>query len=59
MVSRPSGRKNNKTILIEAEHKAFQQLVLQNLRPLFDAPLVLAKGLSYVSRFNWSARWAR
>lgn len=47
---RPPGRKNDKTLLLEAEHEAFQQLVLQNLRPLFDAQLNLAKGLSYVCR---------
>jgi hypothetical protein len=29
---RPLGRKNDKILLLEAEHEAFQQLVLQNLR---------------------------
>jgi hypothetical protein len=49
---RPPGRKNDKTLLLEAEHEAFQQLVLQNLRPLFDAQLSLAKGISHVYRVS-------
>jgi hypothetical protein len=53
---RPPGRKNDKTLLLEAEHEAFQQLVLQNLRPLFDAQLSLAKGLSFVYRVTEGPR---
>jgi hypothetical protein len=44
------GRKNDATLEPEAEREAFQQLVLQNLRPLFASQLALAKGLSYVYR---------
>ena len=32
------------------EHEAFQQLILQNVRPLFQAQLSLAKGTSHVYR---------
>lgn len=56
---RPLGRKNDKTLLIEAEHEAFQQLVLQNLRPLFDAQLSLAKGVSHVYRVSIGPRGGR
>lgn len=56
---RPPGRKNDKTLLLEAEHEAFQQLVLKNLRPLFDAQLSLAKGLSYVYRVSIGPRGGR
>jgi hypothetical protein len=47
---RPLGRKNDKALLLEAEHEAFQQLVLQNLRPLFDAQLSVAKGTAFIFR---------
>jgi hypothetical protein len=53
---RPPGRKNDKTLLLEAEHEAFQQLVLQNLRPIFGAQLSLAKGVSYVYRVRIGKR---
>jgi hypothetical protein len=56
---RPPGRKNNKTLALEAEHEAFQQLVLQNLRPLFDAQLSLAKGISQVYRVTTGPRGGR
>lgn len=53
---RPPGRKNDKTLLLEAEHEAFQQLVLQNLRPLFDAQLSVAKGASFIYRITEGPR---
>jgi hypothetical protein len=53
---RPPGRKNDKTLLLEAEHEAFQQLVLQNLRPIFAAQLSIAKGVSYVYRVRIGSR---
>ena len=56
---RPPGRKNNKTLLLEKEHDAFQQLVLQNVRPLFDAQLSLAKGISQVYRVSIGPRGGR
>src|SRR5690242_16795928 len=52
----PPGRKNDKTLLLEAEHEAFQQLVLQNLRPLFQSQLSVAKGVSYVYRVTEGPR---
>jgi hypothetical protein len=56
---RPPGRKNDKTLLLEAEHEAFQQLVLQNLRPLFDVQLSLAKGVSHIYRVTLGPRGGR
>lgn len=56
---RPVGRKNDKTLLLEAEHEAFQQLVLQNLRPLFDAQLSIAKGVSHIYRVTLGPRGGR
>jgi hypothetical protein len=56
---RPPGRKNDKTLLLEAEHEAFQQLVLQNLRPLFDAQLSVAKGVSHIYRIAIGPRGGR
>jgi hypothetical protein len=53
---RPLGRKNDKTLLLEAEHEAFPQLVLQNLRPLFDAQLSIAKGVTFVYRVSEGPR---
>jgi len=47
---RPLGRKNDKTLMLEAEHAAFQQLVLANIRPLFAAQLSLEKGIAQVYR---------
>lgn len=43
-------------LLLEAEHETFQQLVLQNLRPLFDAQLSLAKGVTFVYRVTEGPR---
>lgn len=56
---RPGGRKNNKTLQLEQEHKAYQQLVLNELRPLFDSQLSLAKGLSFVFRIDIGPRGGR
>jgi hypothetical protein len=53
---RPSGRKNDKTLMLEAEHEAFQQLVLQNLGQIFGAQLSLAKGVTYVCRVRIGRR---
>ena len=39
---RPLGRKNDKTLLLEAEHEAFQQFVLQNTTAI-RCKLALAK----------------
>lgn len=49
---RPKGRKNNATIEKEEARKAYQQLVLQNLRPLFSSQMSLARGVSYVYRID-------
>jgi hypothetical protein len=56
---RPPGRKNDKTLLLKAEHEAFQQLVLQNLKPLFDAQLTLAKGVTVIYRVAEGVRGGR
>ena len=53
---RPPGRKNDKTLVLEAEHEAFQQMVLQNLRPLLDAQLNLAKGVTHIYRVSYGPR---
>jgi hypothetical protein len=53
---RSLGHKNDKTLLLEAEHEAFQQLVLQNRRPLFDAQLSIAKGITFVYRTTLGKR---
>lgn len=47
---RPKGRKSNKTLEREAVNKAWQQLVLENMRPLFRKQLWLAMGQTYVYR---------
>jgi hypothetical protein len=49
---RPKNRKNNKTIEREAAREAHQQLVLENLRPLFQKQLLLAMGTTYVYRID-------
>lgn len=46
------GQKTQKTIEKEEARKAYQQLVLQNLRPLFGSQLSLARGVSYVYRID-------
>lgn len=47
---RPTGRKNNKTIEREAAFKAYQQMVLEQIAPLFRKQLWLAMGKTYVYR---------
>ncbi len=46
------GQKTRKTIAREAARAAYQQLVLQNLRPLFSSQMALARGVSYVYRID-------
>lgn len=49
---RPKGRKDNKTLEREAARKAYEQMVLENLRPLFQKQLLLANGVNYVYRID-------
>jgi hypothetical protein len=56
---RKPGSKNEKTLVIAKEHEALQQMVLQNVRPLFDAQLSLAKGISHVYRVSVGPRGGR
>jgi hypothetical protein len=44
------GQKTKKTIEKEAARKAYQQMVLENLRPLFQKQMWLAMGQTYVYR---------
>lgn len=46
------GQKTTKTIEKEEARKAYQQLVLQNMRPLFDSQLALARGIAFVYRID-------
>lgn len=43
-------RKNDKTLLLKAEHEAFQQLVVRKLRPLSKPQLSLPNGVTCVYR---------
>jgi hypothetical protein len=56
---RPKGRKNDKTLQLEAEHAAFQQLILNNIQPLVEAQLLLAKGVAHVFRVSIGPRGGR
>lgn len=56
---RPLGRKNNKTLQVEAEHAQYQQMILAELGPLFTAKLSLAKGLTFVYRISIGPRGGR
>lgn len=47
---RPKGRKNDKTIEREAAKKAYDQMVLQKLEPVFQSQLVSALGVYFVYR---------
>lgn len=49
---RPSGRKNDATLDREESRKAFELLVLERLRPLFEAQMTLARGVSYLYRIK-------
>lgn len=49
---RPTGRKNNATIEKEAARKAYEQMVLKNLQPIFRKQLWLAMGKTYVYRID-------
>jgi hypothetical protein len=56
---RPLGRKNDKTLMLEEEHKAFQQIVLEQLRPLIQSQLLIAKGTAHVYRIDIGPRGGR
>lgn len=56
---RPLGRKNDATIEKEAARKAYQQLILQRLRPLFESQMTLARGVSYMFRIEEKKNGAR
>jgi hypothetical protein len=56
---RPAGRKNDKTQMLEEEHKAFQQIVLEQLRPLVQSQLSIAKGTAHVYRIDIGPRGGR
>lgn len=56
---RKAGSKNKKTLGLIKEHEAFQQMVLENITPLFDAQLSLAKGISHVYRVSYGPRGGR
>lgn len=49
---RPSGRKNNKTIEREAARNLFEQMVRENIRPLFHSQMTIASGITYVYRID-------
>lgn len=49
---RPTGLKNKKTLEREAARKVYEDLVRQNVKPLFDFQLSLARGVSYVYRID-------
>lgn len=46
----PKGKVTQKVLEREASRKAFQQLVLENLRPLFHKQLWLSMGQTYIYR---------
>lgn len=46
------GQKTRKTLEREASRKAYEQLVLENLRPIFHKQLWLAMGQTYVYRID-------
>jgi hypothetical protein len=46
------GQKTRKVLEREAALKAFQEMVMQNTRPLFDWQFSLARGLSYLYRID-------
>lgn len=46
------GSKHKKTLEREAARKAYEQMVLENLRPLFQRQLLLANGVNYVYRID-------
>lgn len=45
--------------MLEEEHKQLQQFVLQNVRPLFQAQLSLAKGISHIYRVSIGPKGGR
>lgn len=55
---RRTGSRNKKTLVQEAERKAFVQLALENLRPIFRKQLLLAMGQTFVYRKEYHGKGA-
>ena len=53
---RPKGRRSDATIEREVARKAYQQLVLERMRPLFESQMTLARGVSYLYRIEENAK---
>ncbi len=51
---RPPGAKNKKTIEQDVAKKNYDQRILRNIRPLLNAQMVLAKGVTYIIKIEYT-----